>query len=152
MITIETNLASIPVLKPLALKQEFIDKIKGKSLSSNKIMIIADQDEYVFFLMCKEEWNEYDIANADLAQISQQKGMMSDGTSKSITLARAVDMSKIFKMNYHELKSKIDYEHFDPDLQPYLGIEDQLKVVNELSIRLRNVNDLPRLIVLRKNK
>lgn len=55
-------------------------------------------------------------------------------------------------MNYHDLKAKLDYQNYDFNSMPYLGIEDQLLIVNKLSAKLNDTTNLPKLVVLRKSK
>ncbi|AIA29499.1 hypothetical protein MCFN_01790 [Mycoplasmopsis californica] len=152
MLTIQTNSAAIPVLKPIVLNQDFINRIKGGSLKSSSIVIIADDDEYVFFVQCIKKWDESLHQNSNIVRLQCDNGIADNGDLATIDVASAIDISVIFKMNYHDLKAKLDYQNYDFNSMPYLGIEDQLLIVNKLSAKLNDTTNLPKLVVLRKSK
>ncbi|MGV2393446.1 UNVERIFIED_CONTAM: hypothetical protein O8I53_11110 [Campylobacter lari] len=62
---INNNAYELPVLKPLYLKDKFLEKIHGNNkLTSNIIMIVAQDEEYVYFTACQTE-NDENLADED---------------------------------------------------------------------------------------
>ncbi|MBU4689751.1 hypothetical protein KQ878_02465 [Mycoplasma zalophidermidis] len=151
IISIETDKACLPVLKPIILLSDFVRRIKGGNLKSEIIMLVAEDEDSVFFVSCLNT-AEINESNKDLLKIRQDRGISNDGETVEIKIANYIDLSTIYKINYDDLKRKIDYTSGDIDSLPYLGIENQLDVVNRLTEKLNNYNDLPRLIVIKKNK
>ncbi|MBU4690101.1 hypothetical protein KQ874_00055 [Mycoplasma sp. ES3157-GEN-MYC] len=151
MITIETDKACLPVLKPILLLPDFVKKIKGGNLKSEIIMLVAEDEDSVFFVSCLNV-AKIDASNKDLLKIRQDRGISNDGETAEIKIANYIDLSTIYKINYDDLKRKLDYTNGHIDSLPYLGIENQLDVVNRLTEKLNNYDDLPRLIVIKKNK
>ncbi|MCS4537080.1 hypothetical protein NXS15_03010 [Mycoplasma sp. CSL7475-4] len=151
LIEMKTENRSLPVLKPIAFLPDFINKLKGESLKSNVIMLVAEDEDDMFFVACEKEWKpEYDN-NQDYIKIKTAEGVCEDGNIREITLAQAIDISTIFKMNYFELVKNLVSEP-DFDAEPYLGINNQLEIVDRISKKLSQASDLPKLVVIRKAK
>lgn len=148
----QTNQAlTLPVLKPITIEKEFLDKIKGDSLKSNIIMLIAEESDYVFFLACCNENETSNIDPEDIVKLNTQKGILDNGQDAKITLADSIDLSTIYKINYFDLRKKVSISEKELPNYPYLGIEDQISVVNKLSTKLKSATNMPRLVLIKKS-
>ncbi|QBF34492.1 hypothetical protein EG856_00920 [Mycoplasmopsis phocirhinis] len=151
LIEIKTENRSLPVLKPIAFLPDFIEKLKGESLKSNVIMLVAEDEDDMFFVACEKEWKPDFDNNDDYIKIKTSDGVCEDGKIKEITLAKGININTIYKMNYYELMKNLVTEP-DFDLEPYLGINNQLEIVDRISKKLNEVSSLPKLVVIRKTK
>lgn len=101
--TKESKIELLPVLKPISLYPEFIDKIDGENkLKSNVITVIAIDDNDVYFVSGLLSENT-DSANQNIINIDTEDGILENGKSAKVILAKAIDLSIIYKMSYDEL-------------------------------------------------
>ncbi|BAW18050.1 hypothetical protein MBVG596_0135 [Mycoplasmopsis bovigenitalium] len=143
-------LVTLPVLKPIKLKNDFINKIKGGSLKSDVIVLVAEDGEYVFFIECVKELKD-GYNDKDILPFSIDEGVLKSGKFEKINLAKGIKLSKIFKIKYDEIIGKLD-EIDKIDSLPFLGINDQIKLVDKLTTKLQDTLDLPKLIVIQKSQ
>ncbi|WP_029513606.1 hypothetical protein [Mycoplasmopsis primatum] len=124
----------IPILKPFFLQQEFIDALKGQhTLRSNAVMVIVDDnDSWIYFLSLLTE-DSGEANNGDILNIDIEHGILNNGAEAKITVAKAVDVATIYKMNIADFLSVWDSDKEDLDLLPYISLQDQMHVVNKIS-------------------
>ncbi|WP_232840937.1 hypothetical protein [Mycoplasma tauri] len=145
-----TENVSLPVLKPLALKPEFVSKIKGDNrLKTNVIIVLARDEEHAYFLCCLLSKNE-DQNNKNIININIDDGINDRGELKKIILAQSIDTSAIYKMDYNELISKLQTRFENMDELPYLTIKDQLNIVDKIAENVNNSANPMRLVLIRK--
>ncbi|WP_027120624.1 hypothetical protein [Mycoplasmopsis lipofaciens] len=145
------TITALPVLKPIILTPNFVQKIKGECIKSDVMMLIAEDEEYVFFVSCLKEFDEK-CSNSDVIKINTTEGVSEKGDTENITIAKAIDLSIIYKMDYFELKKKLQNENNEVEKLPYLGIKNQLEVVNKITEKLSSTDDLPKLVIIKKSK
>ncbi|QSF13877.1 hypothetical protein [Mycoplasma sp. Mirounga ES2805-ORL] len=141
----------IPVLKPIYLATEFVNKIKGDTLKSNVMMLIAEDDDDVFFVSCFKELDSMRINSNDIIEIDVKDGINENGETQKVDIAKFIDLSNIFKMNYHDLKRKIVNDDHEISKLSYIGIKNQIEVVNRITEKLNNSDDMPKLVIIKKN-
>ncbi|QQH21865.1 hypothetical protein HYE34_02220 [Mycoplasmopsis bovis] len=150
--TKESKIELLPVLKPISLYPEFIDKIDGENkLKSNVITVIAIDDNDVYFVSGLLSENT-DSANQNIINIDTEDGILENGKSAKVILDKAIDLSIIYKMSYDELVPKIQTSWDNMARLPYISLKDQLKVVNWVSANLANQSGTPKLVVIRKKR
>ncbi|EGV00068.1 hypothetical protein [Mycoplasmopsis columbina] len=143
---------ALPVLKPILLNQDFLTKVKGEKLKSNILVLIAEDENYVFFVSCLKELSDSSIDEQDFVLIKQNEGLNENGELTTIDLAKFVDLRTIFKIDYFDLKSKVVNDNNQIKTLPYLGIQNQLEVVNKISDKLNSKTNLPKLVMIKKVK
>ncbi|MFZ8224656.1 hypothetical protein ACO1HW_03365, partial [Mycoplasmopsis bovis] len=84
--------------------------------------------------------------------IDTEDGILENGKSAKVILAKAIDLSIIYKMSYDELVPKIQTSWDNMARLPYISLKDQLKVVNWVSANLANQSGTPKLVVIRKKR
>ncbi|UUD34733.1 hypothetical protein NPA07_02825 [Mycoplasmopsis caviae] len=148
---LESN-EQLPILKPILLATDFVEKIKGDKLNSDVMMLIAQDDNYVYFVSCLKEWNEDYEQNPKFIRIYEDEGIMENGDKKDITLAKGIDLSTIFKINFYELIEKIGHDLDQIPSLPYLGLRNQLEFVNKITenINEESRNNAPRIVIIRR--
>ncbi|EIN15336.1 Hypothetical protein MAGb_0180 [Mycoplasmopsis agalactiae 14628] len=149
---VESKIEVLPVLKPISLFPEFIEKISGENkLKSNVITLIAIDNNDVYFVNGLLEENN-DISNENIINIDTEDGILDNGKSAKVLLAKAIDLSVIYKMNYDELVPKIQTSWEDMARLPYISLKDQLKIVNWVTANIANQGSVPKLVVIRKKR
>lgn len=149
---ITTSNEQLPILKPILLASDFVEKIKGDKLYSDVMMLIAQDEDYVYFVSCLKEWEKnYDL-DPRFIKIYEEEGIMENGDKKPITLAKGIDLSTIFKINFHELIEKVGHKLNQLPALPYLGLKNQLEFVNRIT---ENINEetkvnAPRIVIIRR--
>nr|WP_307907250.1 hypothetical protein [Mycoplasmopsis bovis] len=85
--TKESKIELLPVLKPISLYPEFIDKIDGENkLKSNVITVIAIDDNDVYFVSGLLSENT-DSANQNIINIDTEDGILENGKSAKVILS-----------------------------------------------------------------
>ncbi|WP_063626028.1 hypothetical protein [Mycoplasmopsis gallinarum] len=141
----------LPVLKPLVLDELFIKKIKGDKLKTQIILLIAEDEEFVFFINGLEEKN-FDNSNPDHISIISSEGMDENGKLQQISSIKGVDIGTIFKIKYFDLIDKIITKSDEIESLPYLGINDQINIVEQITTKLNSNDNLPHLVIIRKKE
>ncbi|WP_029512892.1 hypothetical protein [Mycoplasmopsis iners] len=142
----ENEVIILPVLKPMKLNQIFMDKLGGK-LNSNVILLIALEEENAYFISCYEEINQH-VQESDLIKIHVDEGIKENGEIINVALAKYVDLSVIYRIKVQDLFYWSEKEHLN-DL-PYLGIKDQIAIVNELTKRFDDELNKPNMVYIKR--
>ncbi|WP_029513413.1 hypothetical protein [Mycoplasmopsis primatum] len=149
---LEQKIKVLPILKPIALVPEFVEKVKGDNkLKTNVIVLIAEDENCAYFVSGMLAKNE-DEDNQSIVNLDTEDGILDNGETANILLAKSIDLSVIYKMDYDELISKIQTKWENMARMPYLSIKDQLSVVNAISENITNQKNLPKLVLIRKKK
>lgn len=144
----------LPILKPLWMKENFIKKMNNEKLHSTGILIIADDDEYFYFLSCydrKIEEQDYDNPK-DIIKIIKDDGITDKGDLKKIENLYAIDLSKIFKINHQDLYINLWTKDYEMEDLPYLGVKNQLQVVDRIAEKLNSDKDKLKMVLIEKQK
>lgn len=148
---VNNNLA-LPVLKPILLSPKFVQRVKGERLKSDVMLLITEDDDYVFFISGLRDWKEEYKDNPYIVKLHCEEGLDEQGSPKMIEIAKAVDLSAIFKMNYFDLRNKIINKNNEVDSLAYLGIKDQIAIVNKVMELLNDNKMRPTLVLIQRRK
>lgn len=144
----------LPILKPLWMKENFIKRINDEKLHSTGILIIADDDEYFYFLSCYDKkTDEQNYANPkDIIKIIKNNGITDKGDLKEIENLYAIDLSKIFKIKRKDMYLNLKTKDYEMDDLPYLGLKNQLQVVDRIGEKTKSDKDKLKMVLIEKQK
>lgn len=148
------NINLLPILKPISFKQKFLDNLTGEQLNSATFMLIADDQEYFYFLSCfDQDIDQFELqSNKDIIKIDQNDGITDEGESKVIENAYAVELTKIFKISKKDMFYNLKTSEEQMEQMPYLGIKNQLQVVDRMGEKINSENDKPKIVLIMKGE
>lgn len=148
------NINLLPILKPLWFKENFIERMTGEKLHSPGLLIIADDDEYFYFLSCydrKIEEQDYDNPK-DIIEVIKGDGITDEGELKEIEDLYAIDLSKIFKIKRKDMYLNLKTKDYEMDDLPYLGVKNQLQVVDRIGEKINSDKDKPKMVLIMRGE
>lgn len=140
----------LPILKPIFFKEEFVNKLNGEQLHSNGVLIIADDEEYFFFVSCFNKPNLTIADNPDIIMVNNNDGITDEGETKEIVGISAVDVSRMFKMSFKDFYKNLKTQEEELEAIPYLGIKNQLQLVDRIGEKINSEDQKPKLVLIVK--
>ncbi|UUM18988.1 hypothetical protein [Mycoplasma sp. 1018B] len=137
----------LPVLKPINMKDKFLEKL-GDKFKSNVIIIVAMEEKYAYFLSCLKETQKI-IENEKIIPINIHEGTLENGNLKIIELANYIDISTIYRISVENIKYFAKSEYND---LPYLSIFDQMKIIELLTNNLSNKKNIDLIYIKKRNQ
>ncbi|MEA4115489.1 hypothetical protein VBM87_01675 [Mycoplasma sp. 744] len=137
----------LPVLKPINMKDKFLEKL-GDKFKSNVIIIVAMEEKYAYFLSCLKETQKI-IEDEKIIPINIHEGTLENGNLKIIELANYIDISTIYRISVENIKYFAKSEYND---LPYLSIFDQMKIIELLTNNLSNKKNIDLIYIKKRNQ
>ncbi|VEU77824.1 hypothetical protein [Mycoplasmopsis columbinasalis] len=142
---------ALPILKPLEVKADFCAKVFGAQTDKKSIVLIAEEENDVFFLACVNAINASETAQKHIVQVQTDLGLSENGELTKIETIAGVDLDTIYRINYFDLRSQLQTDDLIITKLPFLGLKNQLEIVQQLSERLRGEEaKLPRLVIIKR--
>ncbi|WP_027334804.1 hypothetical protein [Mycoplasmopsis felifaucium] len=140
----------LPLLKPLPLKMSFISKINGDNkLSTNIVMLIAQEDNYVFFVNCL---SNHEVDKANKLELSIVNGHNDKNELCEINLCRSIILDVIYKMNKDELVHNFELNLDEIQHLPYISMQDQFILVEKISEIINGKTTNAKLVLIKKKQ